>query len=99
MAFHHQSIITIATESNSNTEDQNTKEEKEKRILGGRGIQSRMHYKENQMHYKVHWLGYNVTHDRWVSKKSTRNVRYIKVHFGKCSKVCAANNMIMTLVV
>ena len=25
--------------------------------------------KENKSHYKVHWLGYNMTHDSWVNKE------------------------------
>ena len=31
-----------------------------------------MHLKENQLHYKVHWLGYDMTHDSWVNKEEIK---------------------------
>ena len=28
--------------------------------------------KEKQLHYKVHWLGYDITHNSWVNKEDIK---------------------------
>ena len=45
--------------------------------------------KENQLHYKVHWLGYDMTNNSWVTqrryrRKYARSVSNLSKYFGKC---------------
>ena len=75
MAFGHQHSTTTMTEANSKKETQKYKKQKknEEKEFYDDDIEEAFEVecilKENQSHYKVRWLGYDMTHDSWVTKE------------------------------